>query len=151
MRTLEAEIESMIAVDLAILKPHQRRGFAGLDQYRRPVEVRGVQEVAAIIADSFRAFAIFDIESVLRSPAITPFVTQTLYSIPIELRRAACDQDRLKAENARTEMAHMISAALLQRYHFEQLKHAGSSCHSNWQQAFEEQFGRRRGDKANER
>ncbi|APG88019.1 transposase (plasmid) [Sinorhizobium americanum CCGM7] len=110
-----------------------------------------MQEVAAIIADSFRAFAIFDIESGLRSPAITPLVTQTLYSIPIELRRAACAQDRSKAENARNEMARMISAALLQRYHFEQLKHAGSSCHSNCQQAFEEQFGRRRGGKADQR
>ncbi len=104
MRTLEDEIESLIAVDLAVLKPHQRRAFAGLDQYRRPVEVRGVPEVAATIAASFGAFAIFDIETVLRYPAITPFVTQTLYSMPIELRRAACDQDRLKAERARNEM-----------------------------------------------
>ncbi|AUX78439.1 hypothetical protein NXT3_PA00147 (plasmid) [Sinorhizobium fredii] len=110
-----------------------------------------MQEVAAIIADSFLAFAIFDIESVLRSPAITPFVTQTLYSIPIELRRASCGQDRSTAESARNKMAHMISVALLRRYHFEQLKHAGSSCHSNWQQAFEEQFGSRRGGKPDER
>ncbi len=58
-------------------------------------------------------FAIFDVETVLRSPAITPFVTQTLYSIPLELRRAACDRDRLKADSARKEMARIISAALL--------------------------------------
>ncbi|AWM24991.1 hypothetical protein AOX55_00001734 [Sinorhizobium fredii CCBAU 25509] len=98
MRTLADEVESLIAVDLAVLKPHQKRAYAGLDQYRRTVEVRGVPEVAATIADSFDAFAIFDIETVLRSSAITPFVAQTLYSIPIELRRAACDQDRSKAE-----------------------------------------------------
>lgn len=145
MRTLEEEIESLIAVDLAVLKPHQKRAFAGLDQYHRPVEIRGVPEVAATIANSFGAFAIFDIETVLRHPAITPFVAQALYSIPVELRRAACDRDRLKAERARNEMARIISAVLLQRYHFERLKHVGTSCHDNWNRAFEEQFGSRRG------
>lgn len=93
--------------------------------------MRGVQELARGIAESFGAFAIFDVETVLRSPAIAPFVTQTLYSIPIELRRAAYDRDRLKAESARKEMARLISAALLARYHFEPLKHAGASCHPN--------------------
>lgn len=69
---------------------------------------------------------------------------------PPPLRLQMDRVDRSKAESARNEMAHMITATLLEKYHFEQLKHAGSSCHSNWQQALEEQFGRRR-DKANER
>jgi hypothetical protein len=141
MRTLEDEIKTAIAVDLTVLPPHKRRAYAGLDQYRRPVEVRGVPELAAAIAESFGAFAIFDVETVLRYPAITPFVTQTLYSIPLELRRAACDRDRLKAERARDEMARMISAALLKRYHFQHLKHVGTSCHADWNKAFEQQFG----------
>ncbi|WP_337436298.1 hypothetical protein [Sinorhizobium meliloti] len=72
-----------------------------------------VHELAMGVAESFGVFAIFDVETVLRSPAITPFVTQTLYSIPLELRRAACDRDRLKADSARKEMARIISAALL--------------------------------------
>ncbi|QFI65241.1 hypothetical protein [Sinorhizobium alkalisoli] len=151
MRTLEDEIEAAIAVDLAVLPPHQRRGYAGLDHYRRPVEVRGVQEVAMTIAESFKAFAIFDVETVLRYPAISPFLARTLYEIPIELRRAACDRDRLKAEQARNTMAKIIAAALLKRYHLEPLKHAGTSCHSNWERAFEEQFGRRRGKQSDER
>ncbi|WP_085035195.1 hypothetical protein [Ensifer aridi] len=146
MRTLEDEIENHIAVDLAVLEPHRRRAYAGLDQYRRRVEVRGIQEIARKIAESFEAFAIFDVETVLRYPAITPFVTQTLYSVPIELRRAACDRDRWKAERARNEMARMISGALLRRHHFQPLKHVGTSCHHNWDQAFEEQFGSRRGE-----
>lgn len=58
-------------------------------------------------------------------------ITQMLYAIPIELRRAACDRDRLKAEGARKEMARIISTALLARYHFEPLKHFGASCHPN--------------------
>ncbi|MCO5962392.1 hypothetical protein [Sinorhizobium meliloti] len=145
MRTLADQIGTAIEVDLAVMPPHQRRAYAGLDQYRRPVEVRGVQELAKGIAESFGAFAIFDVETVLRSPAIPPFVTQTLYSIPLELRRAACDRDRLKAESARKEMARIISAALLARYHFEPLKHVSASCHPNWEQAFEQQFGAGRG------
>ncbi|MDK1389731.1 hypothetical protein QN224_30715 [Sinorhizobium sp. 8-89] len=150
MRTLRDEIEAAVAVDLAVLEPHQRRAYAGLDQYRRPVEVRGVQELARKIAESFGAFAIFDVGTVLRHPAIAPFVTQTLYSVPIELRRAACDRDRLKAEGARNEIARMISEALLKRYHFEPLKHVGTSGHPNWDQAFEEQFGSRRGERKHE-
>ncbi|RVQ04562.1 hypothetical protein [Sinorhizobium meliloti] len=145
MRKLEDEIEAAIAVDLAVIEPHRRRAYAGLDQYRRPVEVRGVQELANGIAESFGAFAIFDVETVLRSPAIASFVTQTLYSIPLELRRAACDRDRLKAERARKETARTISSALLARYHFEPLKHVGASCHPNWDQAFQQQFGAGRG------
>ncbi|MDW9625682.1 hypothetical protein RWA02_17405 [Sinorhizobium meliloti] len=145
MRTLADEIGTAIEVDLAVMPQHQRRAYAGLDQYRRPVEVRGVQELAKGIAESFGAFAIFDVETVLRSPAIAPFVTQTLYAIPLELRRAACDRDRLKAESARKEMARIISAALLARYHFEPLKHVGASCHPNWEEAFEQQFGAGRG------
>ncbi|NRP74535.1 hypothetical protein ILFOPFJJ_05457 [Ensifer psoraleae] len=66
MRTLRDEIEAAVAVDLAVLEPHQRRAYAGLDQYRRPVEVRGVQELARKIAESFGAFAIFDVGTVLR-------------------------------------------------------------------------------------
>lgn len=46
MRTLEDEIGTAIEVDLAVMPLHQRRAFAGLDQYRGPVEVRGVQELA---------------------------------------------------------------------------------------------------------
>lgn len=145
MRTLEDEIGTAIEIDLAVMPPHQRRAYAGLDQYRCPVEVRGVQELARGIAESFGAFAIFDVETVLRSPAIAPFVTQTLYAIPLELRRAACDRDRLKAEGARKEMARIISAALLARYHFEPLKHVGASCHRNWEEAFEQQFRAGRG------
>ncbi|RVH50677.1 hypothetical protein [Sinorhizobium meliloti] len=145
MRTLADEIGTAIEVDLAVMPAHQRRAYAGLDQYRRPIEVRGVQELAKGIAESFGAFAIFDVETVLRSPAIAPFVTQTLYSIPLELRRAACDRDRLKAETARKEMARIISAALLARYHFEPLKHVSTSCHPNWEMAFEQQFGAGRG------
>ncbi|NRP75667.1 hypothetical protein ILFOPFJJ_06590 [Ensifer psoraleae] len=121
----------MIAVDLAVLKPHQRRAIAGLDQYRRPVEVRGVQEVAGKMAESFCAFAIFDGDQVLRYPAITPFVTQTLYTVPIELRREGCDRDRLKASVARDRMARLISAALLKRYRFEPLQETTASCHPN--------------------
>ncbi|AEH83219.1 hypothetical protein ACVMB3_005684 [Sinorhizobium meliloti] len=113
MRTLEDEIGTGIEVDLAVMPLHQRRACAGLDQYRGPVEVRGVHELAMGVAESFGVFAIFDVETVLRSPAITPFVTQTLYSIPLELRRAACDRDRLKADSARKEIARIISAALL--------------------------------------
>ncbi|MDX0072495.1 hypothetical protein [Sinorhizobium meliloti] len=146
MRKFEDEIESLVAVDLAVLKPHQKRAYAGLDQYRRPVEVRGVQELARSIAASFGAYAIFDVETVLRYPAITPFVTQTLYSVPIELRQAACDRDRLKAERARNQMAQMISQALLRKFHFEPLQHIGTSCHDNWHEAFEQQFGSRRGE-----
>ena len=82
-----------------------------------------------------------DVEAVLRSPAIAPFVTQTLYSIPLELRRAACDRDRLKADRTRKEIARIISAALLSRYHFEPLRHVSTSCHPNWEMAFEQQFG----------
>ncbi|WP_324765567.1 hypothetical protein SO078_29865 (plasmid) [Sinorhizobium meliloti] len=145
MRTLADEIGTAIEVDLAVMPAHQRRAYAGLDQYRRPIEVRGVQELAKGIAESFGAFAIFDVETVLRSPEIAPFVTQTLYSIPLELRRAACDRDRLKAERARKEMARIISAALLARYHFEPLKHVSTSCHPNWEMAFEQQFGAGRG------
>jgi hypothetical protein len=95
----------MIAIDFAVLEPHRRRAFAGLDQYRRQVEVRGVQEIATRIAESFTAYAIFDGEAVLRYPAITPFITQTLYTIPLELRRAAYDRDRVKAARARNQMA----------------------------------------------
>lgn len=145
MRTLADEIGTAIEVDLAVMPPHQRRAYAGLDQYRRPVEVRGVQELAKGIAESFGAFAIFDVETVLQSPAIAPFITQTLYAIPLELRRAACDRDRHKAESARKEMARIISAALLARYHFEPLKHVSTSCHPNWEEAFEQQFGAGRG------
>ncbi|MDE3771488.1 hypothetical protein I7G86_07745 [Sinorhizobium meliloti] len=148
MRTLADEIETAIEVDLAVMPAHQRRAYAGLDQYRRPIEVRGVQELAKGIAESFGAFAIFDVETVLRSPAIAPFVTQTLYAIPLELRRDACD--RLKAEAARKEMARIISAALLTRYHFEPLKHVGASCHPNWEEAFEQQFGTGRGGDGHE-
>jgi hypothetical protein len=101
MRTFEDEVEGMIAVDFAVLEPHRRRGFAGLDQYRRHVEVRGVQEIATKIAETFMAYAIFDGEEVLRYPAITPFIAQTLYTIPLQLRRAACDRDRGKAARAR--------------------------------------------------
>ncbi|WP_248447697.1 hypothetical protein [Sinorhizobium meliloti] len=143
MRTLEDEIGTAIEVVLAVMPPHQRRAYAGLDQYRRPVKVRGVQELGKGIAESFGAFAIFDVETVSRSPAIAPFVTQTLYAIPLELRRAACDRDRLKAEGA--EMARIISAALLARYHFEPLKHVGAACHPNWEEAFEQQFRAGRG------
>ncbi|WP_085044204.1 hypothetical protein [Ensifer aridi] len=146
MRKFEDEIEGLVAVDLAVLKPYQKRAYAGLDQYRRPIEVRGVQELAQSIAESFGAYAIFDVETVLRYPAITPFVTQTLYSVPIELRRAACDRDRMKAERARNEMARMISEALLRKFHFERLKHVGTSCHENWNEAFAQQFGSRRGE-----
>ncbi|APG93017.1 hypothetical protein [Sinorhizobium americanum] len=141
MRTLEDEIEAAIAVDLATLRPHQRRAYAGLDQYRRPVEARGIPELATTIADSFGAFAIFDVETVLRHPQIAPYLARTLYAVPLELRRAACDRDRLKAECARKEMARVISSALLQRYHFERLKHVSASCHPNWNEAFEQQFG----------
>lgn len=146
MRNFEDEIEGLVAVDLAVLQPHQKRAYAGLDQYRRPVEVGGVQELAQSIAQSFGAYAIFDVETVLRHPAITPFVTQTLYSVPIELRRTACDGDRLKAERARNQMAQMISQALLRKFHFEPLRHVGTSCHDNWHEAFEQQFGSRRGE-----
>ncbi|MFQ6242748.1 hypothetical protein [Sinorhizobium meliloti] len=145
MRTLADEIGTAIEVDLAVMPAHQRRAYAGLDQYRRPIEVRGVQELAKGIAESFGAFAIFDVETVLRSPAIAPFVMQTLNSIPLELRRAACDRDRLEAERARKEMAQIISSALLARYHFEPLKHVSTSCHPNWEMAFEQQFGSGRG------
>ena len=145
MRTLEDEIEAAIAVDLATLQPHQRRAYAGLDQYRRPVEARSVPELASTIAASFGAFAIFDVETVLRYPEVTPFLAQALYAIPLELRRAACDRDRLKADLARKEMARMLSSALLQRFHFERLKHFGASCHPNWNEAFEQQFGTGRG------
>ncbi|MDX0946206.1 hypothetical protein GOD93_11070 [Sinorhizobium medicae] len=65
--------------------------------------------------------------------------------MPQHQRRAACDRDRQKAESARKEMARIISAALLARYHFEPLKHASASCHPNWEQAFEQQFGAGRG------
>ncbi len=34
----------------------------------------------------------------------------------------------------------MISQALLRRYHFEDFKHVGTSCHDNWNEAFERQF-----------
>ncbi|MCY1299077.1 hypothetical protein D9M69_160670 [compost metagenome] len=81
MRTLKDEIEAAVAIDLTVLEPHRRRAYAGLDQYRRAVEVRGVQELAGKIAGSFGVFAIFDVETVLRYPAITPFVTQTLYTV----------------------------------------------------------------------
>ncbi|XNY03860.1 hypothetical protein ACMFL9_03545 (plasmid) [Sinorhizobium meliloti] len=138
MRTLKDEIGTAIEVDLAVMHPHQRRTYAGLDQYRRPVEVRGVQELAKGIAESFVAFAIFDVETVLRSQAIAPFVMQALHAIPVELRQAACDRDRLKAEGARKETAWIISAALLARHHFEPLKNVGASCHPNWEQAFEQ-------------
>lgn len=146
MQKFEDEIEGLVAVDLAVLKPYQKRAYAGLDQYRRPVEVRGVQELARWIAESFGAYVIFDVETVLRYSAITPFVTQTLCSVPIELRRAACDRDRMKAERARNEMARMISEALLRKFHFERLKQVGTSCHENWNEAFEQQFGSRRGE-----
>ncbi|WP_085033153.1 hypothetical protein [Ensifer aridi] len=59
-----------------------------------------MQEIAIKIAKSFTAYVIFDGETVLRYPAITPFITQTLYAIPIELRRAACDRDRVNAAGA---------------------------------------------------
>lgn len=109
-----------------------------------------MQEIAVKMADSFCAYAIVDSDEVLRYPAITPFITQTLYSIPIELRHEACDKDRLKASDARDRMATLISAALLKRYRFEHLKQVGASCHSNWDEAFEGQFGRPAGKKAAE-
>ncbi|MDK1494795.1 hypothetical protein QN219_33365 [Sinorhizobium sp. 7-81] len=121
MRTFEDEIRNMIAVDLTVLSPDRRRAIAGLDQYRRIVEVHGVQDVATKIAESFQSFAVFDGDQVLRYPAIAPFITQTLYATPIELRREACDRDRLKVERARG-MAQTIASALLQRYRFQQLK-----------------------------
>ncbi|MDK1376825.1 MULTISPECIES: hypothetical protein [unclassified Sinorhizobium] len=141
MRTFEDEIRNLIAVDMAVLAPHRRRGIAGLDQYRRTVEVHGVQDVAVKIAESFCSFAIFDGEQVLRYPAITPFITETLYALPIELRREACDRDRLKADRARGHMAQMISSALLKRYRFEQLKCGVAPSSTDWDGAFERQFG----------
>ncbi|MBP1884807.1 hypothetical protein [Sinorhizobium mexicanum] len=141
MRTFEDEVRNMIAVDLTVLSPDRRRAIAGLDQYRRTVEIHGVQDVAAKIAESFCSFAVFDGEQVLRYPAIAPFITQTLYAIPIELRRAACDRDRVKADRARVSMAQMISSALLQRYRFEQLKCGVAPSSTDWDGAFEEQFG----------
>lgn len=142
MQTLEAELTVAIAVDLAVLKPHQKRALAGLDQYRRMVEIRGVPELAAKIAASFAPYAIFDDGQVLRYPAITPFIAQTLHTIPIELRRDACDKDRQKACDARERMARLISSQLLARYRFEPLKNVGTSCHANWDAAFEARFGR---------
>ncbi|THK35731.1 hypothetical protein EHS39_23000 [Ensifer sp. MPMI2T] len=137
-----------IAVDLAVLKPFERQAFAGLDQYGRKVEVRGIQQLAVKMAESFQAYAIFDRDQVLRYPAITPFTTRTLYTIPIELRREACDRDRLKESDARDRMAQLISGALIKRYRFEPLKHIGTSCHVNWNAAFEAQFGSQAGKKS---
>ncbi|MQW90353.1 hypothetical protein [Sinorhizobium saheli] len=145
MQTPEDEITIAIAVDLAVLKPHQRRAFAGLDQYRRAVKVRGVPELAAKIAESFAPYAVFDGDQVLRYPAIAPFIAQTLYAIPIELRRGACDSDRQKACDARERMARLISSQLLGRYRFEHLRHVGASCHANWDAAFEARFGKTSG------
>jgi hypothetical protein len=144
MRTFEDEVEAMIAVDFAVIEPHRRRGFAGLDQYRRQVEVRGVQEIATKIAESFTAYAIFDGEEVIRYPAITPFITQTLHTIPLELRRAACDRDRVKAARARGQMARVVATALMQRYRLEHLQPEGPSVHVNWDRVFEQRFGSRR-------
>ncbi|MCA1439352.1 hypothetical protein I6F07_03765 [Ensifer sp. IC4062] len=148
MRTLEDEINNTIAVDLAVMKPFERRAFAGLNQYGRKVEVRGIQQLAVKMAESFQAYAIFDDAQVLRYPAITPFITQTLYTIPIELRRDACDLDRQKASEARDRMARLISGALTKRYRFEPLKHIGTSSHGDWDAAFEAQFGSQTGKNA---
>ncbi|MFC0804799.1 hypothetical protein ACFHWW_04830 [Ensifer sp. P24N7] len=141
MRTFEDEVRNLIAVDLTVLPPDRRHAIAGLDQYRRIVEVRGVQDVAAKIAESFCSFAVFDGDQVLRYTAIAPFITQRLYATPIELRREACDRNRLKADRARVRMAQMISSALLQRYRFEQLKCGVAPSSTAWDRAFEDQFG----------
>ncbi|WEX76868.1 hypothetical protein PYH37_005219 [Sinorhizobium numidicum] len=141
MRTFEDEITNLIAVDFAVLKPFQRRAIAGLDQYGRTIEVRGIEDMATKIAASFAPFAIWDGDQVLRYPAMTPLITQTLHAIPIELRREACARDRLKASAARDRIARLISSALLGRYRFEPLSRTSAACYIDWEAAFEAQFG----------
>ncbi|WEX75099.1 hypothetical protein PYH37_000436 [Sinorhizobium numidicum] len=104
MRTLEDEIKILIAVRLAALKPSERRAFAGRDQYGRTVEVRGPEELAAKMAESFAPFAIWDGDQVHRFLAMTTFVPRALSAVPMELRIEACDRSRLKAKPHAAEL-----------------------------------------------
>lgn len=124
MRTLEDGVGTAIEVDLAVMHPQQRRTYAGPDQYRGPVEVRGVQELAkelpkpadlcylrcrdgvAVSGDRAIRFA----DALLRSPL-------------------SCGGPPARATGGKQKA---------RRYHFEPLKHVGASSHPNWEQAFEQ-------------
>ncbi len=118
----------------------KKRGYAGLDQYRRPVERHSLAELAALLVH-LPSFAAIGDARPKRCSDLADEVEKLLEDIPLDVFHRWAGAKHNVSQPAAIEIAEAVHRELCSRYQFERIVTHLIGHATDWDKAFRERFG----------